>query len=193
MNCLVYEFICEIDQISLFLWRKSCGFELNRIKFQKVFWSNFSLPKQSKKSFKNISEDLGKIPRTSGVYYFYDKDDNIYYVGKAKILRSRIRDHRNNNDAIREGKFFRNMLQKNLPPESKQKLEQAMKEFEFRGMYMMRVVAVDWVFDKVSRIDIEEMPHELTEKRETDMICKLIPIYNSETGSDEYYDIMEGK
>ena len=143
-----------------------------------------------KKSFNNTSEDLRKIPRTSGVYYFYDKDDNIYYVGKAKILRSRVWDHRNNNDRVREAKFFRNMLQINLLPESKQKLEEAIKEFEFRGMSMINPIAVDWVFDKVTRIDIEEMPHELTDGREIDMILELKPLYNSETGSDEYYELM---
>ena len=143
-----------------------------------------------KRSFKNTSEDLRKIPRTSGVYYFYDKDDNIYYVGKAKILRSRIWGHRDNNDRLKEAKFFRNMLQTNLSPESKQKLDKAIREFEFRGMSMIKSVAVDWVFDKVTRIDIEEMPHELTEKREIDMIWKLTPLYNYETGSDEYYELM---
>lgn len=34
------------------------------------------------------------------------------------------------------------------------------------------------------------MPYELTEKREIDMIWKLKPLYNSETGSDEYYYLM---
>ncbi len=55
---------------------------------------------------------------------------------------------------------------------------------------MTKPVAVDWVFDKVTRIDIEEMPHELTEKREIDMIWKLTPLYNYETDSDEYYELM---
>lgn len=109
-----------------------------------------------KRSFKNTNEGLRKIPRTSGVYYFYDKDDKIYYVGKAKVLRSRIRGHGNNNDRVREAKFFRNMLQTNLSPESKQELDKAIREFESRGMSKIKPVVVDFVFDQVTRIDMKK-------------------------------------
>lgn len=37
--------------------------------------------------FKNISDN---IPKQPGVYKFYDADDTIIYVGKAKILRNRV-------------------------------------------------------------------------------------------------------
>lgn len=41
----------------------------------------------------NQRKVLLSIPRTSGLYYFYDRCDNLLYVGVAKILRSRIWKH----------------------------------------------------------------------------------------------------
>lgn len=41
----------------------------------------------------NQKEVILKLPRTSGLYYFYDRCDNLLYVGVAKILRSRIWKH----------------------------------------------------------------------------------------------------
>ena len=39
----------------------------------------------------NIEEELKKIPKSPGVYLMFDKDDIIIYVGKAKILKNRVR------------------------------------------------------------------------------------------------------
>ncbi|MGI0083045.1 MAG: GIY-YIG nuclease family protein [Nitrosopumilaceae archaeon] len=60
----------------------------------------------SKKSFKNTEEDRDKLPYTSGIYYFYDENDNLLYLGKAKKFKSRINDHHKNNLMDREGKFY---------------------------------------------------------------------------------------
>lgn len=38
----------------------------------------------------NISQQLNTIPTTSGSYQFYDKTDEIIYVGKAKNLKRRV-------------------------------------------------------------------------------------------------------
>lgn len=46
-----------------------------------------------RKLYLNQREVLLRIPQTSGLYYFYDKCDNLLYVGVAKILRSRIWKH----------------------------------------------------------------------------------------------------
>lgn len=41
----------------------------------------------------NIKEELKKLPEKPGVYIMKDKDDNILYVGKAVILKNRVRQY----------------------------------------------------------------------------------------------------
>lgn len=41
----------------------------------------------------NIKEELKKLPEKPGVYIMKDKDDNIIYVGKAIILKNRVRQY----------------------------------------------------------------------------------------------------
>ena len=38
----------------------------------------------------SISEQVKLIPENSGSYQFYDKNDEIIYVGKAKNLKKRV-------------------------------------------------------------------------------------------------------
>jgi len=38
----------------------------------------------------DYKEELTKIPRKPGVYQYFDKDDSLIYVGKAKNLRNRV-------------------------------------------------------------------------------------------------------
>ena len=50
----------------------------------------------------DIEEELKKLPNKPGVYLMHDKDDNIIYVGKAIILRNRVRQYfRKNNKTAR--------------------------------------------------------------------------------------------
>ena len=50
----------------------------------------------------NIEEELKKLPNKPGVYIMRDKDDKIIYVGKAVILRNRVRQYfRKNNKTKR--------------------------------------------------------------------------------------------
>lgn len=44
----------------------------------------------------NIKEELKKVPERPGVYLMHDADDKIIYVGKAVILRNRLRSYFNN-------------------------------------------------------------------------------------------------
>lgn len=44
------------------------------------------------KSF-DIEEELNKLPKKPGVYIMHDKNDTIIYVGKAVILRNRVRSY----------------------------------------------------------------------------------------------------
>lgn len=57
-----------------------------------------------KKGYKmfNIEEELKKLPKSPGVYIMKDKNDNVIYVGKAVVLRNRVRQYfRKNNKTAR--------------------------------------------------------------------------------------------
>ena len=41
----------------------------------------------------DIEEELKKLPAKPGVYIMHDEDDNIIYVGKAVILKNRVRSY----------------------------------------------------------------------------------------------------
>ena len=41
----------------------------------------------------DIEEELKKVPEKPGVYIMHDKHDTIIYVGKAKILKRRVRQY----------------------------------------------------------------------------------------------------
>lgn len=41
----------------------------------------------------DIEEELNKLPKRPGVYIMHDKDDVIIYVGKAVVLRNRVRSY----------------------------------------------------------------------------------------------------
>ncbi|MBR6504718.1 MAG: excinuclease ABC subunit UvrC [Clostridia bacterium] len=50
----------------------------------------------------NIEEEIKKLPNKPGVYIMKDKDDNILYVGKAVVLKNRVRQYfRKNNKTAR--------------------------------------------------------------------------------------------
>ncbi len=64
----------------------------------------------------DIQEELKKLPEKPGVYIMKDENDAIIYVGKAKILKNRVR------------QYFRNT--KNQPPKVKAMVKH-IKEFEY--------------------------------------------------------------
>ena len=41
----------------------------------------------------NLEEELKKLPDKPGVYIMHDKHDTNIYVGKAKILKNRVRQY----------------------------------------------------------------------------------------------------
>ena len=45
----------------------------------------------------NLEIQLKTLPKSSGVYQFFDKDEKILYVGKAKNLQKRVRSYFNKN------------------------------------------------------------------------------------------------
>ena len=41
----------------------------------------------------NFQEELKKLPETPGVYLMYDSHDDVIYVGKAKVLKNRVKSY----------------------------------------------------------------------------------------------------
>lgn len=147
-------------------------------------------------SFKNNPDDLEKIPRTSGLYYFYDKNDKLLYVGKAKNLHSRIFGHRNSYLFHREGMFFRKILiSKGLLTKNQEEwpeeLHESWLDFELRGLSKISPIVIDYIFHKIKRIEIEDVSDELTKSKEKEMILKLKPPFNHQTASYDYYKLSQ--
>jgi len=49
----------------------------------------------------SLKDSIRKLPDSSGVYLFYDKDGALMYVGKSKTLRKRVRSHFSSPEEIR--------------------------------------------------------------------------------------------
>jgi len=145
------------------------------------------------KSFQNNREEIDRIPRTSGIYYFYDENNVIIYIGKANNLYSRTLAHFTNHSIDRQMRFFVKMIEsKGFSIMEEEKLPKELldiwKRLKERGNSSNALV-VDLVFDKVKKITIEEMPKEETESKEKELIDEFQPIYNSESNSEEYYKL----
>ena len=52
----------------------------------------------------SIKEQIKQIPNSPGVYLFRDQVNQILYIGKAKVLRNRVKSYFQNNDK-REAKI----------------------------------------------------------------------------------------
>jgi DNA polymerase-3 subunit epsilon len=60
------------------------------LKFQNKQIKHFKAPSVTYKRVENI---LNELPEEPGVYRFLDKYDNILYIGKAKILKDRVKSY----------------------------------------------------------------------------------------------------
>jgi len=65
-------------------------------------------------------------------------------------------------------------------------LADSVLDFEFRGLSKKKPLVIDYVFNKIKRIEVEEMPSELTKAKERENIQKFKPLLNYETNSKEY-------
>ena len=145
------------------------------------------------KSYKNDFDELKKIPRTSGIYYFYNENENIIYIGKGDILHSRVLAHFKNHSLVKEIEFFVMRIERErFSIQEEEKLPKELLNIWKRLIERERsskVLVIDEVLDKVAKIEIEEMSKELTEDRENELIKKFQPIYNKESNSMEYSEI----
>ena len=63
------------------------------------------LKKGSKESYLPLhlpTDDIERLPKTAGVYYFHDQRKKIIYVGKAKNLKKRVTSHFSNNSTSKK-------------------------------------------------------------------------------------------
>jgi len=68
-----------------------------------LFQRSDSLPPSFSIKKKKLAEDLLKVPAQPGVYFFKNSKGEIIYIGKAKSLKDRVRNHFMSN-AIRKSK-----------------------------------------------------------------------------------------
>lgn len=142
-----------------------------------------------RKSFNNNQNDLSKIPDGSGLYYFFE-NDRLLYVGKAKRLKWRIREHQKINEYTNQ---FINHLKTEIFPllenNDIQRLLKQRKKIDFCIMMSSGQQRIDLAFHRVTKIEIEEMEHRLTKNAETERIQELRPSLNHEIcGHDEEVD-----
>ena len=53
---------------------------------------------------------LERLPEEPGVYYFYNKDNKLIYIGKSKNIRSRVMSHLSNNRSKRAMEMRENIV-----------------------------------------------------------------------------------
>ena len=54
----------------------------------------------------DLNQKLSQVPKTPGVYFFRNIKGEIIYIGKAKVLRNRIRSYFNKLDKTKHDKIF---------------------------------------------------------------------------------------
>src|SRR3990167_6599983 len=57
-----------------------------------------------KNNISNTKAKLNALPKSPGVYFFKDKKGEIIYIGKAAILKNRVRQYFHPSTALRAGK-----------------------------------------------------------------------------------------
>ena len=58
----------------------------------------------------NIEEELKKLPNKPGVYIMKDKTNKVIYVGKAVVLKNRVRQYFRKNNKIQLGTVRTNFV-----------------------------------------------------------------------------------
>jgi len=137
-----------------------------------------------------IENEIEKIPRKSGIYYFFDKDNQLLYVGKAQNLYWRtdkhIKDFRKYEDVKEALEFFysKYSIQDIIKFEGEQKINYDLISASYKSGNI-----IDKILDRVKKIEVEELKEEEVEQKEKELIQSLKPPFNSQTACEEYYKI----
>lgn len=86
---------------------RAAGDALATVKlFEHLIKTDSSLGQFSSSKFYNIEASVIKdLPEEPGVYYFYDQNGDVIYIGKSKNLRTRVFSHFNNDKTERAVKM----------------------------------------------------------------------------------------
>ena len=98
--------ICKNLNIEIKGRHRAAGDALATVKLFEILLAkdqNTLIKLQTKKKELSIPSHIGNelidpLPEDIGVYYFFDHEDNLIYIGKSKNIRSRILSHFNNNN-----------------------------------------------------------------------------------------------
>lgn len=124
------------------------------------------------------------MPTKSGIYYFYDENDVLLYIGKAENFRERMRKHMNEHEEYAD--YFK--IIENLNEDTIAKLSD--KDFDryswAESLYGGSKQAIDQELHQVKRIGFEEDSSESLRQKEKELILKFKPPFNKESDSEEY-------
>jgi len=141
-------------------------------------------------SFEHVYRNYSKLPQASGVYFFYNYDNELLYVGRAKNFRNRINQHCTMNSVKRKYDFnFASLYSEFVPKEAKIVIEKCIKTMNCWSYSQQPLQSIDAVFHTVNVIKFQPMSHEISKIEEKELIAKLKPTYNFESNSTEYYSI----
>jgi len=135
-----------------------------------------------------IENEIEKIPRKSGIYFFFDKHNQLMYVGRALDLYWRIdkhiKDFRTYEDTKKALEFFysKYSLQKIIKFEGEQKIN-----YELFSLTYKSGIIIDKILDRVKKIEVEEYRKEENKQKEKELIQSLKPPFkNLQGGATEF-------
>lgn len=112
---------------------------------------------------------IDQIPNVSGIYFFYKKNE-LLYIGKAKFLKNRIKEHYNKNMIIRQSaKNLINIIGKPII------------DAQIIFMWTDTVInsqRIDLEMHLITKIIVDYLPSSNTKKTERDLILLLRPKLN---------------
>ena len=137
-----------------------------------------------------IENEIEKIPRKSGIYYFFDKDNQLLYIGKAVDLHFRLIEHVDSYRNHEEGKKILSYVfyKYSIPEILKFDTAQRTRYDVANAMYKEGIV-IDKILNRVKKVKIEEYQKEENKQKEKELIQSLKPPFNSQTACEEYSKI----
>lgn len=146
-----------------------------------------------------LLDNYDVLPNKTGIYYFYDKDDHVLYIGKAVNIRNRIRNHLRNFQIMSKFKkgielcdlFIEKYNQGNYDNSLYEEIIDFEVELRYSLAFHFKPVNIDYVFDIVDHVGIIEMVKEKIKEFEEMEISRLSPPYNFQSMNVLYNEAEE--